>query len=99
MAAMRRAPREFVVEGIQTTIPIHREIMANEQFAAGQVDTTFLEGRGCGRRVSCQQVVLRPQGEAGGLPYGPSSTPGERPVGQDRDRAERPAASTARPEG
>ncbi len=43
LAVMRRALAEFVVEGIRTTIPIHREIMANEEFAAGRVDTTFLE--------------------------------------------------------
>jgi acetyl-CoA carboxylase, biotin carboxylase subunit len=43
LATMRRALGEFVVEGIQTTIPIHKEIMAHEEFAAGKVDTTFIE--------------------------------------------------------
>jgi acetyl-CoA carboxylase biotin carboxylase subunit len=40
---MRRALSEFVVEGIATTIPLHRQMMANEEFAAGRVDTTFIE--------------------------------------------------------
>jgi acetyl-CoA carboxylase biotin carboxylase subunit len=43
LATMRRALGEFVIEGIQTTIPIHKEIMANGEFAAGKVDTTFIE--------------------------------------------------------
>ncbi|MGL4555003.1 MAG: acetyl-CoA carboxylase biotin carboxylase subunit, partial [Gemmataceae bacterium] len=43
LATMRRALGEFVVEGIATTIPIHKAIMDNERFVAGDVDTTFLE--------------------------------------------------------
>ena len=34
---------EFVVEGIKTTIPIHQEIMKNQAFVAGRVDTNFLD--------------------------------------------------------
>lgn len=43
LAAMRRALREFTVEGIKTTIPLHREIMQNTAFVEGHVDTTFIE--------------------------------------------------------
>jgi acetyl-CoA carboxylase biotin carboxylase subunit len=43
IAVMRRALAEFLVEGIRTTIPIHRQIMDNEEFAGGRVDTTFIE--------------------------------------------------------
>jgi len=43
LATMRRALREFVVEGIATTIPIHRELMAHSAFVDGRVDTTFIE--------------------------------------------------------
>lgn len=43
MAAMRRALREFIVEGIQTTIPLHQEIFNTSQFIDGTVDTTFIE--------------------------------------------------------
>jgi acetyl-CoA carboxylase biotin carboxylase subunit len=43
LATMRRALREFVIEGIKTTIPIHREIFSHSAFIEGQVDTTFIE--------------------------------------------------------
>ncbi len=43
IACMRRALAEFVVEGIHTTIPLHREMFTNTSFVAGQVDTTFIE--------------------------------------------------------
>jgi acetyl-CoA carboxylase biotin carboxylase subunit len=43
LACMRRALGEFVVEGIQTTIPLHREIFNNSSFISGEVDTTFIE--------------------------------------------------------
>ncbi|MBX9622946.1 MAG: acetyl-CoA carboxylase biotin carboxylase subunit [Gemmataceae bacterium] len=42
-AAMRRALREFVVEGVQTTLPLHRKIFEDPEFAAGRVDTTYVE--------------------------------------------------------
>lgn len=43
LACMRRALAEFVVEGIQTTIPLHRDIFNNSNFIEGRVDTTFIE--------------------------------------------------------
>jgi acetyl-CoA carboxylase biotin carboxylase subunit len=43
LACMRRALAEFVVEGIKTTIPIHRELFNHSSFIEGQVDTTFIE--------------------------------------------------------
>jgi acetyl-CoA carboxylase biotin carboxylase subunit len=43
LAAMRRALREFKVEGIHTTIPIHRRIFDAPAFVEGKVDTTFIE--------------------------------------------------------
>jgi acetyl-CoA carboxylase biotin carboxylase subunit len=42
-ACMRRALLEFVVEGIKTTIPLHREIFNHSAFIEGHVDTTFIE--------------------------------------------------------
>jgi acetyl-CoA carboxylase biotin carboxylase subunit len=42
-ACMRRALEEFVVEGVQTTIPLLRAIFENEAFQKGEVDTTFIE--------------------------------------------------------
>jgi acetyl-CoA carboxylase biotin carboxylase subunit len=43
IACMRRALDEFLVEGIATTIPLHREIVSNAHFLSGKVDTTFIE--------------------------------------------------------
>jgi acetyl-CoA carboxylase biotin carboxylase subunit len=43
ITVMRRALREFVVEGVKTTVPIHREIFNHSSFVEGQVDTTFIE--------------------------------------------------------
>jgi acetyl-CoA carboxylase biotin carboxylase subunit len=43
IACMRRALSEFGVEGVQTTIPLHREILNHSSFVNGQVDTTFIE--------------------------------------------------------
>jgi acetyl-CoA carboxylase biotin carboxylase subunit len=43
LACMRRALSEFIVEGVRTTIPIHREIFNHSAFIEGRVDTTFIE--------------------------------------------------------
>src|SRR5207245_8072028 len=43
LACIRRALDEFVVEGVKTTIPLHREIFNTSAFIEGQVDTTFIE--------------------------------------------------------
>jgi acetyl-CoA carboxylase biotin carboxylase subunit len=43
MATMRRALDELVIEGVQTTIPLHKRIFRNEVFADGRVDTTWIE--------------------------------------------------------
>jgi acetyl-CoA carboxylase biotin carboxylase subunit len=43
LACMRRALAEFVVEGVHTTISIHKEIFNHSAFIEGQVDTTFIE--------------------------------------------------------
>lgn len=40
---MLRALDEFVVEGIKTTIPLHRRILAHSDFRAGIHDTGFVE--------------------------------------------------------
>jgi acetyl-CoA carboxylase biotin carboxylase subunit len=39
----RRALDEFVIEGIQTTIPLHRLILDNADFQKGHVSTRFLD--------------------------------------------------------
>ena len=40
---MRRALDEFIIEGVSTTIPLHRRLMNSEQFITGSYDTSFLE--------------------------------------------------------
>ena len=45
IAVMRRALKEFKVEGIATTIPIHQQIMNTAEFINGTVDTKFIERR------------------------------------------------------
>ena len=39
---MKRALEEFVIEGINTTIPFHIKLMDNEQFKSGKFTTDFL---------------------------------------------------------
>ncbi len=46
IARMRRALDMFVVEGIHTTIPLHRRIMNDPDFVAGKFDTSFLASHG-----------------------------------------------------
>ena len=43
IARMARALEMFVVEGIFTSIPLHRRIMADPDFRAGNFDTKFME--------------------------------------------------------
>ena len=40
---MARALEMFIVQGIHTTIPLHRQIMADEEFRRGELDTKFME--------------------------------------------------------
>ena len=43
ISRMQRALDMFVVEGIHTSIPLHKRIMADEEFRAGKFDTKFME--------------------------------------------------------
>ena len=40
---MRRALDEFIIEGVRTTVPFHRQLMDDEQFRAGNFHTGFLK--------------------------------------------------------
>ncbi|HEY7403719.1 MAG TPA: acetyl-CoA carboxylase biotin carboxylase subunit [Candidatus Angelobacter sp.] len=40
---MQRALEMFIVEGIHTTIPLHRRILADPEFQAGNIDTKYVE--------------------------------------------------------
>lgn len=46
---MKRALREFQIEGVETTIPFLLQIMENREFAEGAVDTHFVQ-----RMLNCE---------------------------------------------
>ena len=43
IARMRRGLEGFVIEGIKSSIPLHRQILADPDFIAGKFDTHFLD--------------------------------------------------------
>jgi acetyl-CoA carboxylase biotin carboxylase subunit len=43
ISKMASALDEFVIEGIKTTIPFHRQVMQNDVFRSGKFDTSFLD--------------------------------------------------------
>jgi acetyl-CoA carboxylase biotin carboxylase subunit len=40
---MQRALDEFIIEGVKTTIPMHKKILADPDFHAGDISTKFME--------------------------------------------------------
>ena len=53
VATMRRALDELVIEGVQTTLPLHRRIFRNPDFLENRIDTTWVE-----------RILLAPKGES-----------------------------------
>ena len=43
ISKMRRALDEFVIEGIKTTIPFHRQLMDDPRYIAGEYTTAFMD--------------------------------------------------------
>ncbi|WP_417885474.1 acetyl-CoA carboxylase biotin carboxylase subunit [Zunongwangia sp.] len=43
ISKMRRALDEFVIEGVKTTIPFHRQLMDNPDYIAGNYTTAFMD--------------------------------------------------------
>jgi acetyl-CoA carboxylase biotin carboxylase subunit len=43
ISKMRRALDEFVIEGIKTTIPFHRQLMDHPDYVAGDFTTAFMD--------------------------------------------------------
>jgi acetyl-CoA carboxylase biotin carboxylase subunit len=43
IAKMERALRQFIVQGVETSISLHQEIFQSEAFRAGEFDTGFME--------------------------------------------------------
>jgi acetyl-CoA carboxylase biotin carboxylase subunit len=50
LGRMRRALAETVVEGIDTTLPFHLEVLADERFRKGDIHTGYLEEFLAGRK-------------------------------------------------
>jgi len=42
LARMQRALGEMRLEGVKTTIPFHRRLLAHEAFRAGRINTRFV---------------------------------------------------------
>ncbi|HXG64963.1 MAG TPA: acetyl-CoA carboxylase biotin carboxylase subunit [Blastocatellia bacterium] len=43
IARMRRALEAMIVEGIETTVPVHQKILADPDFVAGNISTKFMD--------------------------------------------------------
>ena len=43
ISKMRRALDEFVIEGIKTTIPFHRQLMDHPDYVTGDFTTAFMD--------------------------------------------------------
>jgi len=51
ISKMKRALDEFIIEGIKTTIPFHRQLMDEPDYVAGNYTTKFMEGFKMNERV------------------------------------------------
>ncbi|MBW2979846.1 acetyl-CoA carboxylase biotin carboxylase subunit [Candidatus Woesearchaeota archaeon] len=40
---MKRALGEYIIEGIETTMPFHKAVLANKEFVRGNITTSFIE--------------------------------------------------------
>jgi acetyl-CoA carboxylase biotin carboxylase subunit len=43
IAKMKRALDEFIIDGVNTTIPFHKKVMSNPDFISGNFNTNFIE--------------------------------------------------------
>jgi acetyl-CoA carboxylase, biotin carboxylase subunit len=55
VSRMSRALEMFIVEGIKTTIPLHRQILADPEFRAGKFNTGYIE-RFLARRAEAKKA-------------------------------------------
>jgi acetyl-CoA carboxylase, biotin carboxylase subunit len=58
IARMRRALDMFVIEGVQTTISLHEQILSDPDFIAGRFDTTFLTKLSHNQGDNAEQLEL-----------------------------------------
>lgn len=59
LARMRRALDEFIIEGIKTTLPLHKKIFDDPSFQKGSFSTNYLE-KFLGERKADRQVQEHP---------------------------------------
>jgi acetyl-CoA carboxylase biotin carboxylase subunit len=43
IAKMKRSLDEFIIEGVNTTVPFHKKVLNNPEFISGNFNTTFVE--------------------------------------------------------
>jgi acetyl-CoA carboxylase biotin carboxylase subunit len=43
IAIMKRSLDEFIIEGVNTTVPFHKKVLNNPEFISGNFNTTFVE--------------------------------------------------------
>ena len=43
ISKMKRALNEFIIEGVKTTIPFHKQLMSNPKYLKGNYTTKFME--------------------------------------------------------
>ena len=60
IARMKRSLREFIVEGVKTTIPFHQSVLTRRQFLRGNVTTSFIENN----KIMEELKTIKPKKEA-----------------------------------
>lgn len=50
---MKRALSEYIIEGIDTTIPFHLEVFNNELYLEGKTSTNFIEENFSKKIIKC----------------------------------------------
>ena len=57
IARMRRALEEYIIEGIETTIPFHMWVMRDKHFASGTFDTSYIDQHFTGNASRARREV------------------------------------------
>jgi len=60
IARMKRALYEYIIEGIETSIPFHMAVLEDEEFAKGNIHTRFVEERRILEKVAKIAEEIRP---------------------------------------
>jgi acetyl-CoA carboxylase biotin carboxylase subunit len=57
VARMSRALSEYIIEGIETTIPFHIWVMRDPNFASGDFDTSYIDRHYLGKAVRARRRI------------------------------------------